>query len=35
MKAAEQLKYIMLNKWDNVAGVIDLNVKLYFFALTL
>jgi hypothetical protein len=35
MKAAEQLKYMMMNKWDHVAGVIDLNVKLYFFALTL
>ena len=35
MKTAEQLKYIMWNKLDNVAGVIDLNVKLYFFVLTL
>lgn len=35
MKAAKQLKYIMMNKWDHVAGEIDLNVKLYFFVLTL
>ena len=35
MKTAEQLKYMMLNKFHHVAGVIDLNVKLYFFALTL
>lgn len=35
MKAAEQLKYMMLNKWDHVTGVIDLHVKLYFFTLTL
>jgi hypothetical protein len=35
MKTAEQLKYIMLNKWHHVTGVIDLNVKLYFFVLTL
>ena len=36
MKAtAEQLKYIMVNKWSTVADTIDLNVKLYFFALTL
>jgi hypothetical protein len=35
MKAAEQLKYMMMNKWDHVAGVIDLNVKLYFFVLAL
>lgn len=35
MKAAEQLKYMILNKWHHVAGVIDLHVKLYFFAFTL
>jgi hypothetical protein len=35
MKTAEQLKYMMLNNWGHVAGVIDLNVKLYFFALAL
>jgi hypothetical protein len=35
MKAATQLKYMMVNKWVNVTSSIDLNVKLYFFSFTL
>jgi hypothetical protein len=35
MNAVAQLKYMMLNKWNNVTSSIDLNVKLYFFTLSL